>query len=132
MLREISSTQQSHQNKLKRWFTDADMDLFIWFRNQVPVCFQLSYNKQQQEHSVSWHIESGFTHNLVKPGNRPSKYRMSFIHSPECEFDVATTAQNFLRASQESIEVPLADFIFARLLEFPSQHDKHSNQVIAS
>lgn len=132
MLREIYSSRQNNHRKLKRWFTDSNMDLFIWFKNQVPVCFQLSYNKQQQEHSVSWHIDAGFSHNLVKANNRQSRCRTLFIHSPEREFDVATTAHDFLLACEESIENSLADFIFARLLKFPRQHDKYSNQALAS
>ena len=132
MLREISSTQQNTHGKLKRWFTDSNMDLFIWFKNQVPVCFQLCYNKQQQEHSVSWHIDAGFTHHRVKPGSHQSKYRTSFMQSVECEFDAATNAHAFLLASQDCIEASLADFIFARLIEFPKQHDRHSDQALVS
>lgn len=108
------------------------MDLFIWFENRRPVCFQFSYNKLQQEHSISWHAETGFSHTLVKPEKQHIKYRASATNSSECEcqsqFDAASIAREFLQAS-DHIETTLADFIFARLIEAPGQLETHSNQA---
>ncbi|MES0328154.1 MAG: hypothetical protein ABUK13_08185 [Gammaproteobacteria bacterium] len=103
MLQEISSTHRFNHRKPKRWFTDSNMDLFIWFENQRPVCFQFNYNKLQQEHSIGWHAETGFSHTLVKPDKRHVKYRASATSSSECEcqcqFDAASIAREFLQAS---------------------------------
>lgn len=120
MLREISSTHQNNHNQFKCWFTDSDMDLFIWFKNRAPVCFQLCYNKRQQERSVSWHIDNGFSHNLIRPKNRNAKYRIPATQSPEIAFDAMAIAREFLQAS-DHIDTMLADFIFSRLLEYPAQ-----------
>ena len=122
MLREISSTRQNNRHMRKRWFSDSDMDLFIWFRQQVPARFQLSYNKRSQEHAITWDSETGFSHNRVDSGEQETcfKYKMTPILLADGDFDAATIARDFLRAS-ENIEESLADFIFARLLEHPGR-----------
>ena len=133
MLREISSTRQNSNHKKKRWFTDSDMDLFIWFNQRAPVRFQLSYNKRGQEHAITWDIETGFCHNSVDTGEQllHFKYKMTPILVANGEFDAATVARDFLRAS-ENIEESLADFIYARLLEYPGRLAIHSTQGSAS
>lgn len=131
MLREISSTHQNNRNQFKRWFTDSDMDLFIWFKNRSPVCFQLCYNKCQQERSVSWHIDNGFSHNLIRPKNHSAKYRIPATPSPEVAFNAMAIAREFLQAS-DHIDTALTDFIFSRLLEYPAQLSAHSDQAPVS
>jgi len=131
MLREIYSTHQSHQPKSKRRFIDSNMELFVWFKNHIPVCFQLSYNKCQQEYSINWHMNTGLSHNLIKPEYHHIKYRISLFNPSERMLDTASAASEFLRAS-EDIDATLADFIFARLLESPNQLEKHSNLALVS
>ncbi|MDH5388325.1 MAG: hypothetical protein OEY06_07740 [Gammaproteobacteria bacterium] len=131
MLQEIASTHRNNLAKSKRWFTDSNMDLFVWFKNKRPVSFQLAYIKEQQEYSINWHINNGYTHNLIKAELRHIKYRKSSIHSSECKFDTAFTARMFLLASN-NIETTLADFIFARLMAYPGQLEIHSNLAIVS
>lgn len=131
MLREIYSTRQNHQHRTKRWFTDANMDLFVWFRNQRPVCFQLCYKKCLLEHSISWHIQTGLSHSLIRPEHRHIKYRLPASSAADEKFDATIAASEFLRAS-EHIETTLADFIFARLLEFPRPHEIRSNPAFVS
>jgi len=131
MLREISSTHQNKRSQFKRWFTDSDMDLFIWFKNRAPVCFQLCYKKCQQEHSVSWHIDNGFTHNLIRSKNRQAKYRIPATKSPELAFDAMAIARDFLQAC-DHIDNTLADFIFSRLLEYPARPAIRSDQAPVS
>lgn len=129
MLREISAIRHNSYRTTKRWFTDPDMDLFIWFKDLVPVRFQLSYNKLGDEHAINWHSENGFSHNRIDSGESfdPLKYKMSPILLADDDFDAFTTARNFLMAS-ENIEESLADFIYARLLEYPGLHARHLSQ----
>lgn len=122
MLQEIASTHRANHRKPKRWFTDANMDLFVWFEEQRPVCFQLSYKQQQQEHSISWHINAGLSHTLI---NHQTSYPAND------DFNPSHIARDFLRASN-NIETALADFIFARLIEYPHQLDIRPNQAIAA
>jgi hypothetical protein len=119
MLREIRPAGLTPELALRRWFTDADMDLFIWFCNQVPLKFQLSYNKRGTEHAICWDSENGFSHNRVDDGEEPSgRYKMSPILLQQSDFDAGMVARNFLVAS-EAMDPTLADFIYARLIEAP-------------
>ena len=133
MLREISATRQNRMRPRKRWFTDADMDLFIWLNQQVPTHFQLSYNKHGHEHTISWGIRTGFSHYSVDDGEQflHAKYKMTPILIADGAFDAATVAHNFLHAS-DNIEESLADFIYARLLEYPGPLVIHSTRESAS
>jgi hypothetical protein len=133
MLREISSIRQNSKRRKKRWFTDADMDLFIWLNQQALTHFQLSYNKRGQEHAITWDIETGFCHNSVDTGEQflHFKYKMTPILVADGEFDAATVARDFLQAS-DNIEESLADFIYARLLEYPGRLAIRSIQGSAS
>ena len=131
MLQEIATAHRNNQYKTKRWFTDSNMNLFVWFKDQVPICFQLNYKKSQREYSINWHTKTGYTHNQIKPELRHIKYRTSSIHSTECKFNVAFTAREFLQAS-DYIEASLADFIFARLIEYPGQLEIRSNPALVS
>ncbi|MDH3343073.1 MAG: hypothetical protein OEM07_05050 [Gammaproteobacteria bacterium] len=133
MLQEIASTHRSSHRKPKRWFTDSDMDLFIWFEKQRPVCFQLSYDKRQHEHSISWHIDAGFSHSSINAETRHTKYQQpkSSSSTGEPNFNSRYIAREFLLASQH-IQTSIADFIFARLIEYPDQSDKCPDQSPAS
>ena len=61
MLREI--TDESKPNE--RWFTDEEIDLYVWLEEGSIVAFQLCYNKAQDEHALTWRAEGGLSHTLV-------------------------------------------------------------------
>ena len=125
MLQEISNIQQKNQGKFRRWFTDSNMDLFVWFSHQVPVGFQLSYNKQTDEKSICWDTETRFQHYMVDTGEtEPMNYKESPMLLFDDDLDIFTVAPEFLRRS-EKIETSLADFIYARILEYPHHHRTH-------
>ena len=134
MLREIHPVQ-TRRGIRRRWFSDAEMDLFVWLDHQMPLRFQLSYNKQRDEHALSWDRDRGFSHHRVDDGeHRVSEYKMSPLLAPASATpatDMNHLASRFLRAS-ENIEPMLADFIYARLLEYPQWHRPHANPHTAA
>ena len=132
MLHEISNVKQHSRRQIKRWFADNDMDLFVWFSTQAPIGFQLSYNKQTEEKAICWESGKGFQHYSVDSGEiEPIKYKMSPLYSKDGDFDTYAIARAFLHNS-EHIEATLADFIYARLLEYPGSNEKHPDQDAAS
>ena len=132
MLHEISNIKQHSQRQIKRWFADNDMDLFVWFSAQAPIGFQLSYNKQSNEKAICWESGKGFQHYSVDSGEiEPIKYKMSPLYSSDGDFDTYAIARAFLHNS-EHIETTLADFIYARLLEYPEPNEKQPDQDAAS
>ena len=60
MLRETSRFRNYGGCANRRSFTDSDMDLYVWFNDQVPARFHLTYNKQGHTRSISWNNETGF------------------------------------------------------------------------
>ena len=132
MLHEISNVKQKARDQNRRWFTDNDMDLFVWYSRLTPIGFQLSYNKQSYEKVICWEIDKGFQHYGVDAGEiEPIKYKMSPIFAADGDFDTYAIAREFLHNS-DHIETTLADFIYAKLLEYPGANEKRSSRDFVS
>lgn len=55
MLRENRVVRRSEEEKLRRWFSDEEMDLILWYDEKRKLeGFQLQYDKKTGEHSVTW------------------------------------------------------------------------------
>jgi hypothetical protein len=116
-----TSFPRKHKMTTRRWFTDSDMDLYIWFIDEMPVRFHLAWNKLGRTQSISWNNETNFNDSRFNPfefllmlsGAGP-------LHQDNTEFNIAVLANRFLR-NCENIEATLADFIYARLLEYPGR-----------
>lgn len=140
-LYEIPHIRQENRRLKKRWFTSTEMDLFIWFRESIPVRFQFCFDKPDNEQAISWDYHRGLRYYLVddgdtvcvpcSAGNCSSGFKQTPIfndvrhqhlgtklNSQPC---LATIARNFLAAS-EHIDIGIADFIYARLMEYPLLH----------
>jgi len=120
MLRE---TGYPHRLKpaTRRWFTDSDMDLYVWFSGEMPVRFHLVWNKQNRIQSISWDTENGFDNSRFNPFELLLLLSgAERLHMDNTEFNIAALANRFLH-NCENIEATLADFIYARLLEYPGR-----------
>lgn len=127
MLKEISVYKSKTGLRRKRWFTDADMDLFIWFRKNLPIRFQLSYNRFGRGHAIHWSADEGFKHSLVDLTQaKAGKHELPDEYDIDNRINVPRLARAFLAAC-EGIDVALADFIYARLLEYPGTYSTASN-----
>jgi hypothetical protein len=133
MLNEISRFRNYGGCSDRRLFTDSDMDLYIWFNEGVPERFHLTYNKQGYSHSVSWNNETGFSQQRFAQ-IKALTMMTSFSHMLDPFFiqdeggtPASVLAYRFLHASNK-ITPWLADFIYARLLEYPGHNATHINQ----
>jgi hypothetical protein len=113
------------------------MDLYVWFRDQVPERFHLTYNKQGHTQSISWNIETGFdqwrfaqVEALAAMLGFPDMLDFFYIHDTG-NTHASKLAYQFLHAS-EKIAPWLADFIYARLLEYPDRNTIRINQGAVS
>jgi hypothetical protein len=101
------------------------MDLYVWFIDEMPNRFHLVWNKRSRIQSISWNRETGFNDDRFNPfelllllsGAEP-------LHRDNTEFNIAVLANRFLR-NCEHIEATLADFIYARLLEYPGRVERY-------
>ena len=133
MLREIPGFRNYSGSANRRSFTDSDMDLYVWFSNGAPARFHLTYNKQGSCHSVSWNYESGFRqkHNSQVEALAVMLGLTHILDDFYLQDNVGThisqLASSFLHSS-EKIAPWLADFIYARLLEYPARNAMRINQ----
>jgi hypothetical protein len=109
MLYEITSTRPSCSVLNMRWFTSVDMDLYIWFHDDVPVRFQLSFDHSSEENALFWNTSGARTYRIDHG---------DCFDKPLGGLDIQQVAREFLAAS-EYIETGISDFVYARLLEFP-------------
>jgi len=124
MLRETSRFRNYGGTAGRRSFTDSDMDLYVWFRDQVPVRFHLTYNKQGYSHSISWNNDNGFdrwrfaqAEALATMLGFPNLFDSLYLREAG-NVHTSLLANQFLHSSENMVPW-LADFIYARLLEYP-------------
>ncbi len=131
MLRENSRFRNYGGRANRRCFTDSDMDVYVWFKDQAPARFHLAYNKQGRTHSISWDNEYGFDQQHFD-AVEVLAVMLGLPVVPDSMKHISATllANRFLRDS-EKIEPWLADFIYARLLEYPGRTVIHANQGTA-
>ena len=126
MLRETSRFRNYGGTAGRRSFTDSDMDLYVWFKDQVPARFHLTYNKQGHTRSISWNNDNGFdrwrfaqAEALATMLGFPNLFDSLYAHELG-DVRASLLANQFLHAS-EKMAPWLADFIYARLLEYPER-----------
>jgi hypothetical protein len=117
MLREPCVRKYSDDRK-RRWFSDDDFDLIIWWDNDDIISgFQLCYDKQKSERALTWRQESGFSHERVDSGETNPTKNQSPILVPDglCPIDEIT--DQFLSKSKE-IDPIIRSFVIVKLREF--------------
>jgi hypothetical protein len=133
MLTEISGFRHYAGHANRKLFTDSDMDLYVWFNEGAPERFHLTFNKQGYSRSLSWNNETGFEQRRFAQIEATARV-LGFSHVLESLFTqdrdatpASVLAHRFLHASNH-IAPWLADFIYARLLEYPGRDAMHINQ----
>ena len=133
MLKEVSRFRNYGGSANRRSFTDSDMNLYVWFKDQVPERFHLTFNKQGSTQSISWNNDTGFdqwrfaqVEALAAMLGFPDLLDSFYIHDTG-DTPASALASKFLHSS-EKITPWLADFIYARLLEYPDRNAIYINQ----
>ena len=136
MLREVSRFRNYGGQADRRSFTDSDMDLYVWFKDQVPERFHLTYDKQGHTRSISWNNDTGFdrwrfaqAEALATMLGFPHLFDSLYLQETG-DVHASILANRFLHSS-ENIAPWLADFIYARLLEYSERNAIRINLGIA-
>jgi hypothetical protein len=105
MLKELLPTRQVEGEPRRRWFRSDRCDLIVWLRDDgAPEGFQLCYDKDYQEHALTWISARGFSHMRVDSGAGIPGYPKG---TPILVADGAIDADRILDVfSEESGEVP--------------------------
>ena len=137
MLREIPAFRNYRGSANRRCFTDSDMDLYVWFSNGAPERFHLTCNKQGACRSICWNYDTGFRKKCNAQIEAVAAllgvhYILDdFYIEDTAEIHISQLASSFLHAS-ERMTPWLADFIYARLLEYPARTAIRINQGAVS
>ena len=117
MLLEIPKVSQTPGEPRRRWFTDENFDLIVWFDDaDAIVGFQIAYDKKEQQKALTWFPAKGFSHNLIDEGeDRPGRYKGTPILVVDGVFDAFTIAESFYAESGQ-MDSEIADFVYQVLL----------------
>lgn len=88
MLREIKDVAQKAGESRRRWFSGAEMDLFVWIdADEKIVAYQLAYDKHHAEKALIWSADGGVKHMRVDGGERPSGHPVTPLLVPDDNID---------------------------------------------
>jgi hypothetical protein len=118
MLSEIKDVKQIENEGYRCWFADNYFDLIIWYEDKAITGFQLCYDKQGSERSLTWIKDRGFSHNKIDAGEHPGHTKMTPILVADGIFDKEKIAERFKKESKK-IDADIAEFVYARLLAYP-------------
>jgi hypothetical protein len=119
MLKEDKNIRQIPGISNRRWFSDNQTDLIVWENEAQEITgFQLCYGKGRTERALTWHRESGYSHELVDDGeNRPFRYKSTPVLLPDGAFDASAVAEDF-RERSSHIDKQVSAFVYARLCAY--------------
>jgi hypothetical protein len=118
MLLEITDVEQDGTGMRRRWFRDEYFDLFLWQKaNGEFGAFQLCYDRAENERSIHWTQDEGYSHGGIdRPETKPGR-AMSAILVMNGLMPVAAVSRKLLLATRE-MPREIRDFLFEHLGEF--------------
>jgi len=117
MLKEIKKTRQIPGERPRRWFTSISMDLIVWYKDLKADGFELCYDKELQEKSVTWNTGEKLTYSAISAGeNVGIKYKETPIHVPGGTPDFEYIKNLFLTESQK-LPVEIKELVLDVLLK---------------
>ena len=76
MLAEIRNARQIAGEDFRRWFTDEEFDLIVWYGDDRSlVGFQLCYDKQDRERALTWTSTTASSTTGSTPAKSPGTRR---------------------------------------------------------
>ncbi len=119
MLSEIRNARQVAGEGYRRWFTDDDFDLIVWYTDGGLLAgFQLCYDKEDSERALTWTRDHGFQHNRVDPGEVAGRSKMTPLIIADGVFDAGPVVAKFRRQSA-ALDPELSSFVMKKMEEYP-------------
>lgn len=117
MLKEISDLTQTSDDLRRRWFSDNNLDLYIWDdKNNDIFEIQICFNKDSDEQVLTWNKESGLSCHMVDSGSTsPIKMKSSPILTKESKHNIETVRRLFIERGQK-LEHDLYELILSKLI----------------
>jgi hypothetical protein len=115
VLEERTGVKPEKDGTPRRWFSDADFDLFVWSRDGKLDGFELCYDKKARERAVSWDAKKGWSRARIDGGeDNPSKNNTPIWLKDEAEFDARGLVVRFEQASGK-LDPAVYDFVRSKL-----------------
>jgi hypothetical protein len=118
MLVEIKDVRQVPGEGRRRWFTDSELDLIVWYEGDEVSGFQLCYGKPRDEHALTWHRPASYAHTRVDDGEGPWGSKMTPVLVQDGLFQWDAIARHFKAASTE-IDPEISALVYNSLAEYP-------------
>lgn len=120
MLFEILHVRQIPGEYYRRWFSDENLDLIIWYSMKKEIVgFQLCYKSGIDEKALTWFIDRGYSHHKIDDGEyHPSCFKMTPILIRDENFDNKNILNQFTKACKE-IDYEIADFVCDVIKKYP-------------
>ena len=112
MLHEIKNVKQHVGEGTRRWFTDNFFDLILWYEGPSLCGFQLCYDKNYQERSLTWRKGDSYAHNKVDSGEVPGQSKSTPLLVADGLFDKQGIAERFKKDRWDLPVAVVATFFF--------------------
>ncbi|MFW6312535.1 MAG: hypothetical protein ACOC2N_01460 [Spirochaetota bacterium] len=124
MLREWKGVRQRPEEGPRRWFTDEEMDLIVWYNSEGRKIrgFQLCYGKQATQHAVTWLSDGTYSHARIDDGEQIGGIglKQTPILVEDGGFDARELADRFgERAAM--VDAGIRELVVERLRGFPKR-----------
>lgn len=125
MLKEIKNISQKEESKFRRWFEDNFFQLIVWYDlseiENSPTLkniygFQLCYDIENKEKSLTWTIKDGFSHDNVDSSRTGMLIPSAPIMVANGPFHTSI-AEKFFKAAQK-IDADVQNFISKKIKEY--------------
>lgn len=121
MLRKIADVYNRPGEPLKVWFTDEQLDLYLWLSDEDLILkFQFTYDKLHEEKSLLWQTRGRLSHTAIDEGSQPGKHPSSPISRGEVPLD-GTRVINLLEQSLGVTPKKYFSFIQEKILNHQPQ-----------
>ncbi|MBT8489758.1 MAG: hypothetical protein KJN62_01790, partial [Deltaproteobacteria bacterium] len=80
--------------------------------------FQLSYDRSYNQRALTWHTESGFTHDHIDDGEgKPGKMKATPILLPDSHFNYKEIGGRFKKHGSH-IEGRISTFVYKKIMQY--------------
>jgi hypothetical protein len=116
---EVRDVRQVEGEARRRWFTDDDFDLMVWYHADDSVHgFELSYDKPGYEKALRWFDDAGLSHHAVDTGEQnPAYNRSPMLSQSEGRSEMKRVLAGF-KKSTEGLPDGLSELVQTKLAEY--------------
>jgi len=117
MLMELPAVRQVPGEGTRRWFTDGEFDLIVWYDEGGTgiTGFQLCYDRHGRPRAYTWTAATGRAHHAIDDGEEsPAGGKATPILVADGAFDAAGVLPR-LQVAAATLPADIRDFVLARL-----------------